>query len=57
MNRSYFRVFYVERAYRTPDYGIWERGNKINHGMEDRVISVTLFLLQNNLKNFKACRN
>ncbi|RKP33981.1 glycosyl hydrolases family 15-domain-containing protein, partial [Dimargaris cristalligena] len=25
-------VFYVERAYRTPDYGIWERGNKVNHG-------------------------
>lgn len=24
-------VFYIERAYRTPDYGIWERGNKINH--------------------------
>ncbi|KAG5462798.1 MAG: glycosyl hydrolases family 15-domain-containing protein [Olpidium bornovanus] len=25
-------VFYLERSYRTPDYGIWERGNKINHG-------------------------
>lgn len=25
-------VYYVGRAYRTPDYGIWERGNKINHG-------------------------
>lgn len=25
-------AFYIERAYRTPDYGIWERGNKINHG-------------------------
>ncbi|KAI8621677.1 glycosyl hydrolases family 15-domain-containing protein [Chytriomyces sp. MP71] len=25
-------VFYIERGYRTPDYGIWERGNKINHG-------------------------
>ncbi|KAJ1924028.1 hypothetical protein IWQ60_005491 [Tieghemiomyces parasiticus] len=25
-------VFYIERAYRTPDYGIWERGNKVNHG-------------------------
>ncbi|KAI8849362.1 glycosyl hydrolases family 15-domain-containing protein [Chytridium lagenaria] len=25
-------VFYIERAYRTPDYGIWERGNKLNHG-------------------------
>jgi len=24
-------VYYIGRAYRT-DYGIWERGNKINHG-------------------------
>ena len=28
-------VFYIERAYRTPDYGIWERGNKINHGQAE----------------------
>lgn len=25
-------TYYLERAYRTPDYGLWERGNKINHG-------------------------
>lgn len=25
-------VYYVERAYRTPDYGIWERGAKTNSG-------------------------
>ena len=25
-------VHYISRAYRTPDYGIWERGNKINNG-------------------------
>ncbi|ABW27401.1 glycoside hydrolase family 15 protein [Acaryochloris marina] len=25
-------VYYISRAYRTPDYGIWERGNKINTG-------------------------
>ncbi len=25
-------VYYVERAYRTPDYGIWERGEKSNRG-------------------------
>ncbi|KAI8585927.1 glycosyl hydrolases family 15-domain-containing protein [Geranomyces variabilis] len=25
-------VFYIERAYRTPDFGVWERGNKVNHG-------------------------
>ncbi|GAB5590081.1 hypothetical protein Unana1_04981 [Umbelopsis nana] len=28
-------VFYIENAYRTPDYGIWERGNKINHGQPE----------------------
>ena len=25
-------VHYIARAYRTPDYGIWERGHKLNHG-------------------------
>lgn len=25
-------VYYIERAYRTPDFGIWERGAKSNHG-------------------------
>ncbi len=25
-------VYYVERAYRTPDYGMWERGTKQNDG-------------------------
>ncbi len=25
-------VYYISRSYRTPDYGIWERGNKINKG-------------------------
>lgn len=25
-------VYYIERAYRTPDYGIWERGAKTNRG-------------------------
>lgn len=25
-------VWYISRGYRTPDYGIWERGNKINNG-------------------------
>lgn len=26
-------VYYIERAYRTPDYGIWERGEKMNQGL------------------------
>lgn len=25
-------TYYIGSAYRTPDYGIWERGNKINNG-------------------------
>ncbi|XP_060070242.1 probable phosphorylase b kinase regulatory subunit alpha [Ylistrum balloti] len=28
-------VFYIESAYRTPDYGIWERGDKTNHGLPE----------------------
>jgi len=28
-------VHYISRAYRTPDYGIWERGNKINSGQRE----------------------
>ncbi|GAB6141199.1 hypothetical protein JCM14076_19280 [Methylosoma difficile] len=28
-------VHYISRTYRTPDYGIWERGNKINHGIAE----------------------
>ena len=28
-------VHYLGWAYRTPDYGIWERGNKINHGLRE----------------------
>ncbi|MCJ7765655.1 MAG: glycoside hydrolase family 15 protein, partial [Thiovulaceae bacterium] len=28
-------VHYISRTYCTPDYGIWERGNKINHGMTE----------------------
>ncbi|XP_071846490.1 probable phosphorylase b kinase regulatory subunit alpha isoform X4 [Apostichopus japonicus] len=28
-------VFYIENAYRIPDYGIWERGDKTNHGFPE----------------------
>lgn len=28
-------VHYISRTYRTPDYGIWERGDKINHGIAE----------------------
>ncbi|ENN78641.1 hypothetical protein YQE_04903, partial [Dendroctonus ponderosae] len=28
-------VFYIECAYCTPDYGVWERGDKSNHGLPE----------------------
>lgn len=28
-------VHYISRTYRIPDYGIWERGNKTNHGIAE----------------------
>ncbi|XP_014208892.1 probable phosphorylase b kinase regulatory subunit alpha isoform X2 [Copidosoma floridanum] len=28
-------VFYIESAYCTPDYGVWERGDKTNHGLPE----------------------
>ncbi|XP_077488614.1 LOW QUALITY PROTEIN: putative phosphorylase b kinase regulatory subunit alpha [Amblyomma americanum] len=28
-------VFYIENAYCIPDYGIWERGDKTNHGLPE----------------------
>ncbi|KFD63405.1 hypothetical protein M514_24426, partial [Trichuris suis] len=28
-------VFYIEHAYRIPDFGIWERGDKTNHGVPE----------------------
>ncbi|NOT18573.1 MAG: glycosyl hydrolase family 15 [Sulfuriferula sp.] len=28
-------VYYLGRAYSTPDYGIWERGHKTNHGVRE----------------------
>jgi phosphorylase kinase alpha/beta subunit len=32
-------VHYISRTYRTPDYGIWERGHKINHGIAELNVS------------------
>lgn len=28
-------VFYIESSYCIPDYGVWERGDKTNHGMAE----------------------
>lgn len=32
-------VYYISSTYRTPDYGIWERGNKINQGQAEINVS------------------
>ena len=32
-------IYYIARSYRTPDYGIWERGNKLNHGKPELNVS------------------
>ena len=51
-------VFYIERAYRTPDYGIWERGkfnsslilgNKTNHGQPEMNSSSIGMVLYNKI--------
>uniref|UniRef100_A0A3B5B3Z3 Phosphorylase b kinase regulatory subunit n=1 Tax=Stegastes partitus TaxID=144197 RepID=A0A3B5B3Z3_9TELE len=42
-------VFCVERAYRVPDYGMWERGSKYNNGTVTGMLSVSVcfcFVLQ-----------
>ncbi|CAF0915912.1 unnamed protein product [Adineta steineri] len=28
-------IFYIEQSYMVPDYGIWERGDKTNHGFPE----------------------
>ena len=41
-------VFYIERAYVTPDYGVWERGAKSNqekHGKKYLVALVSSYIL------------
>lgn len=38
-------VFYVERAYRTPDYGTWERGSKYNNGSTEIHARFTLYII------------
>lgn len=34
-SHTYTAIFFSSGAYRTPDYGIWERGNKTNHGQPE----------------------
>lgn len=38
-------VFYIESAYCIPDYGIWERGDKTNHGLPElNASSIGIFI-------------
>jgi phosphorylase kinase alpha/beta subunit len=39
-------VFYIESAYCIPDYGIWERGDKTNHGLPElNASSIGMYVL------------
>lgn len=41
-------IFYIESAYCIPDYGIWERGDKTNHGLPElNSSSIGLCLVDN----------
>lgn len=46
-------VFYIERAYRTPDYGIWQRGSKYNTNTCELHARLTLFLRRYLKKNWE----
>lgn len=54
-------VYYVERAYRTPDFGMWERGTKYNDGTPEIhassigyiISSLCFMLIAMNLINYK----
>jgi phosphorylase kinase alpha/beta subunit len=43
-------VFYVERTYRTPDFGMWERGSRYNcgepelHASSLGIVKVSIFV-------------
>ncbi len=53
-------VYYVERAYRTPDFGLWQRGSKYNDGTPEiharflsRMNDKLIFLLILPLRRFQ----
>ncbi len=48
-------VYYVERAYRIPDYGMWERGSRDNVGCRElhaRYMPATSYVY-----DAKICKN
>ncbi|KAI4464851.1 phosphorylase b kinase regulatory subunit [Holotrichia oblita] len=47
-------VYYVERAYRTPDYGVWERGSKYNDGTPE-IHASSIGLAKSALEAINGC--
>lgn len=47
-------VYYVERAYRTPDYGMWERGSKYNDGSPE-IHASSIGLAKSALEAINGC--
>nr|CAI5845347.1 unnamed protein product [Callosobruchus analis] len=47
-------VYYVERAYRTPDYGMWERGSKYNDGSAE-IHASSIGLAKSALEAINGC--
>ncbi|KAK9752586.1 Phosphorylase b kinase C-terminal domain [Popillia japonica] len=47
-------VYYVERAYRTPDYGTWERGSKYNDGTPE-IHASSIGLAKSALEAINGC--
>ncbi|XP_044266154.1 probable phosphorylase b kinase regulatory subunit beta isoform X5 [Tribolium madens] len=47
-------VYYVERAYRTPDYGMWERGSKYNDGTPE-IHASSIGLAKSALEAINGC--
>lgn len=47
-------MYYVERAYRTPDFGMWERGSKYNDGTPE-IHASSIGNKEINTINIKKC--
>ncbi|XP_014239926.1 probable phosphorylase b kinase regulatory subunit beta isoform X2 [Cimex lectularius] len=47
-------VYYVERAYRTPDFGMWERGTKYNDGTPE-IHASSIGMAKSALESINGC--
>lgn len=50
-------VYYVERSYRTPDFGMWERGSKYNNGTPEVIILEFSMKTISRLTHFECGQN